>query len=483
LDPTSPEAGVPRRSPRPSPRPSPRAASLGFEYAETIVHTAVSADNTPRDGCAGDNDYGIPSEFLAASTGTSSFSFTDPAAMAAGADESRPEITSIDLSGGSASQVLMGDSEGRVCLYAPPANHPKALPVKQRVPRIWHPAFTRGLDCLRSVEVEARVTRAVLLPRRAPNVTSYMVANAQTVKMYRMREHLDRPKSKSVVPVCSFTGPHNYAPIHSLSLCSDEQTFLSADDFQVQWWHFESGDGAKPFCLADIHPRQGDAFEVSELLTAASFHPTHGSLFIVSSSDGWTSIGDLRDPPSRKKRNYATTLTTRPEHNVVQHSHNDILCSVADAAFLQANYVVTRDYLSLKVWDIRKSSGPTSTLPVHECLAGHIDELYDNDAIFDRFSISVDQQTGTVVSGLYDARVVVWQPESGQEPFYIRGSTNDEGSSAAGATGPLQWSEDPSFTSERVTNVGISGGGSTVAFSSHDKLFVFDRVRSGSTRS
>jgi len=399
------------------------------------------------------------------------------------AEETRPEITSIDLSGGNGSQVLMGDSDGRVCLYAPPANHPKAVPVKQRVPRIWHPAFTRGLDCLRSVEVEAKVHRAVLMPRRAPNVTSYMVANAQTVKLYRMREHLGRPKSKSVVPVCSFTGPHIYAPIHSLSLCSDEQTFLSADDFQVQWWHFEAGDGAKPFCLADIHPRQGDAnFEVSELLTAASFHPTHGSLFLLSSSDGWTSIGDLRDPPSRRKRNYATTLATRPEHNIVQHNHNDILCSVADAAFLQANYVVTRDYLSLKVWDIRKPGAPTSVLPVHECLAGHLDELYDSDAIFDRFSISVDQQTGTVVSGLYDARVVVWQPESGQEPLYIRGSTGEEGATA-GAVGPLQWSEEPAFTAERVSNVGISGGGSTVAFSSHDKLFVFDRVRSGSSRS
>jgi hypothetical protein len=452
------------------PRRSPHASNaLGFEYAETIVHTAVSNDNTPRAGAPA--DYDIPAEFLAAETGSSSFSFANSGAKAGG-EESKPEITSLDL--GNGSYVLMGDSNGRVALYAPPASQAKSEPVRQRVARFWHQAFQREFDVLRSVEVEERVTKAVLLPRRSSNVISYMVSNARNIKLYRMREHLRRPKSKSIVPVHTFTGPHIQAPIHSLSLCSDEQTFLSADDFQVLWWHLDTSESAKPFCLLDIHPE--DMSNVSQLLTAACFHPTHGSLFLVSSSDGWSKIGDLRDPPSRKPRNFATTMTTLPTHNVVQHSHDDILCSVADASFLQSSYVVTRDYLSIKIWDVRKPTEPTSRLPVHECLAGHVDELYDSDSVFDRFGLAVDQQTGTVVSGLYDGQVVVWQPESGQEPLYIRGSFDD---SSTGKAGPLQWSKRADFFSNRITNVGVSGGGSTVAFSSHDKLFVFDRVRAG----
>lgn len=466
LDPLSPE--IPRQSPARSPRH--QTAPLGFEYAETIVHTAVSAESTPRGEVGTGGEYGMPAEFLAASSGESSFVMTGRSN-----DGEKPEITSLDLSSGNCSHVLMGDSEGRVALYAPPASHPRNTPVRQRVPRVWHPAFTRSLNTLRSVTVEARVTKAVLLPPRSSDVISYIVSNAQTVKLYRMREHLGRPKSKTIVPVSSYTGAHEQVPIHSLSLCSDEQTFLSADDFQVQWWNLETSESAKPYCLVDIHPE--DMNNVSELLTAASFHPTHGSLFMVASSDGWSKVGDLRDPPSRQNRRFATTLQTRPEHNIVRHSHDDILCSVADAAFLQANYVVSRDYLTVKVWDIRKPTAPTRQLPLHACLADHIDALYDSDAVFDRFGIAVDQHTGTVVSGLYDGRIVVWQPESAQEPLFIRGNVDG---GATGAVGPLEWSDDPAFFANRVTNVGIAGGGSTVAFSSHDKLFVFDRVRSGS---
>jgi WD40 repeat protein len=459
-----PMDGVPRRSPRP-------ASSLGFEYAQTIVHTGVSNDNTPRLGR--EEQFELPIEFLAAETGSSSFSFaaTKEKGMA---DVEKPEITSLDLSASPNGYVLMGDSNGRVALYAPPPSQLKSEPVRQRIARFWHQAFSREFDVLRSVEVEERVTKAVLLPRRSSSVTSYMVANARNIKMYRMRENLRRPKSKTVVPVCSFTGPHVQAPIHSLSLCSDEQTFLSADDFQVQWWHIDASESTKPFCLLDIHPE--DMSNVSQLLTAASFHPTHGSLFLVSSSDGWTKVGDLRDPPSRRPRKFAHTMTTLPQHNLVQHGHDDILCSVADAAFLQNSFIATRDYLSIKIWDTRNANEPVNCLPVHECLAAHIDELYDSDAVFDRFGLAIDQHTGTIVSGMYDGQVVIWQPESAQPPLYIRGHFDD---SSIGTAGPLSWSEDPAYYANRVTNVGISDGGATVAFSSHDKLFVFDRVRAG----
>jgi hypothetical protein len=144
-------------------------------------------------------------------------------------------------------------------------------------------------------------------------------------------------------------------------------------------------------------------------------------------------------------------MTTLPQHNLVQHGHDDILCSVADAAFLQNSFIATRDYLSIKIWDTRNANEPVNCLPVHECLAAHIDELYDSDAVFDRFGLAIDQHTGTIVSGMYDGQVVIWQPDSAQPPLYIRGHFDD---SSIGTAGPLSWSEDPAYYANRVTNVG-----------------------------
>ncbi|CAD2216268.1 hypothetical protein ADEAN_000372900 [Angomonas deanei] len=42
----------------------------------------------------------------------------------------------------------------------------------------------------------------------------------------------------------------------------------------------------------------------------------------------------------------------------------------------------------------------------------YLDPLYENDSIFDRFPIAVDDISNTVVTGLYDGAVAVWQPLS-----------------------------------------------------------------------
>jgi hypothetical protein len=209
-----------------------------------------------------------------------------------------------------------------------------------------------------------------------------------------------------------FSGPHR-STIHDVSICQDGETFLSVDDLQVFWWHLESDESSsRATCIADVTPSSGNMDDVSQLITSAAFHPSHGSLYLLGRSNGEINIGDLRDPPCRKPRRFDVTMQLRPCHNSVQHpEHNDILTSISSAQFLGDHTVVTRDYLELKLWDTRNpSNGPVAKQGVLTGVAPQLNDLYDCDAIFDRFHVSCDPQSGTVVSGAYAGVFVAWRP-------------------------------------------------------------------------
>ena len=46
---------------------------------------------------------------------------------------------------------------------------------------------------------------------------------------------------------------------------------------------------------------------------------------------------------------------------------------------------MSRDYLTLKIWDIAMESKPVKTINIHDHLRGKLCDLYENDCIFDKF--------------------------------------------------------------------------------------------------
>lgn len=46
---------------------------------------------------------------------------------------------------------------------------------------------------------------------------------------------------------------------------------------------------------------------------------------------------------------------------------------------------MSRDYLSLKIWDINMEKRPVQTVYIHDELQSKLCELYENDCIFDKF--------------------------------------------------------------------------------------------------
>lgn len=65
---------------------------------------------------------------------------------------------------------------------------------------------------------------------------------------------------------------------------------------------------------------------------------------------------------------------------------SEIISSISDVKFSHdGRYILARDYLSLKIWDVNMESKPIKTIPIHDHLRGKLCDLYENDCIFDKF--------------------------------------------------------------------------------------------------
>ena len=91
---------------------------------------------------------------------------------------------------------------------------------------------------------------------------------------------------------CRRTFPHAHAyHINSISLNSDHQTFLSADDLRINMWNLDIP--SLSYNIVDIKPDNME--ELTEVITAAEFHPSSCNLFVYSSSRGSVKLSDMRE--------------------------------------------------------------------------------------------------------------------------------------------------------------------------------------------
>merc|ERR1712100_113261 len=65
---------------------------------------------------------------------------------------------------------------------------------------------------------------------------------------------------------------------------------------------------------------------------------------------------------------------------------SEIISSISDIKFSSdGRFILSRDYLTLKIWDIRQEGRPLKVLPIHDHLRAKLCDLYENDSIFDKF--------------------------------------------------------------------------------------------------
>lgn len=88
----------------------------------------------------------------------------------------------------------------------------------------------------------------------------------------------------------------------------------------------------------------------------------------------------------------------------------DIVSSVSRAKFSPLPddpYIFSRDYLSVHVWDIRNTRTPARSFNVTDYLEKRLCEVYESEAIFDKFDMQVSPDASMVLTGSYNGQAHV----------------------------------------------------------------------------
>lgn len=278
-------------------------------------------------------------------------------------------------------------------------------------------------DYLKSLEIEEKINKIRWLKRRNP-AHFLLSTNDKTIKLWKISErdkringfnlkddfgqHVKSPirelRVPSVVPTeltveatprRIFANAHTYH-INSISINSDQETYLSADDLRINLWHQEVTD--ESFNIVDIKPVNME--ELVEVITAAEFHPSQCNVFVYSSSRGIIRLCDMRAAALCDQH---AKIFEEPEDPFIRSFFSEIISSISGIRFSNnGRYLISRDFVSVKVWDINMNSRPVECYHVHEFLRSKLCSLYENENIFDKFECCFDGSDRYVLTGSYN---------------------------------------------------------------------------------
>ncbi|BGP31745.1 protein phosphatase 2A regulatory subunit cdc55 [Rhodotorula toruloides] len=212
----------------------------------------------------------------------------------------------------------------------------------------------------------------------------------------------------AAVPRKVYANAHAYH-INSISMNSDGETYMSADDLRINLWNLNISD--QSFNILDIKPVNME--ELTEVITAAEFHPVSCNLFGYSSSKGTVKLADMREQALCDKH---AKMFEEEEDPSNKSFFSEIISSVSDVKFSKdGRYLLSRDYLTLRIWDINMENKPVQTINVHDHLRSKLCDLYENDCIFDKFECTWSGDGSHVLSGSYNNFFHIYDTAASQD--------------------------------------------------------------------
>merc|ERR1712076_227237 len=321
--------------------------------------------------------------------------------------------------------LATGDKGGRVVIFQRDPASKKANPRRGEYNvystfQSHEPEF----DYLKSLEIEEKINKIRWLKRKNP-AHFLLSTNDKPIKLWKVSERDKRAEGYNLkedtgllkdpstvntlrVPVLRpmelmveaslrriFANAHTYH-INSISVNSDGETYLSADDLRINLWHMEITD--QSFNIVDIKPANME--ELTEVITASEFHPKECNHFVYSSSKGTIRLCDMRQAALCDTH---AKLFEEPEDPTNRSFFSEIISSISDVKFSNSGrYMLTRDYLSVKVWDLNMESKPIESYQVHEYLRSKLCALYENDCIFDKYECCWSGDDSSILTGSYN---------------------------------------------------------------------------------
>ncbi|WVZ01199.1 hypothetical protein V8G54_027268 [Vigna mungo] len=249
-----------------------------------------------------------------------------------------------------------------------------------------------GIPSLRLPMVVGQSSALLAFPMNAVIVLRLKQAGKNRLNL----QDLVSSHESSLVARCRrvYAHAHDYH-INSISNNSDGETFISADDLRINLWNLEIS--SQSFNIVDVKPANME--DLTEVITSAEFHPTHCNMLAYSSSKGSIRLVDLRQSALCDSH---SKLFEEQEAPGSRSFFTEIIASISDIKFgKDGRYILSRDYMTLKLWDINMDSGPVATFQVHEYLRPKLCDLYENDSIFDKFECCLSGDGLRVATGSY----------------------------------------------------------------------------------
>ncbi|CAA6673084.1 unnamed protein product [Spirodela intermedia] len=205
-----------------------------------------------------------------------------------------------------------------------------------------------------------------------------------------------------------YSHAHEYS-INSISNNSDGETFISADDLRINLWNLEVSNQC--FNIIDLKPPHME--DLVEVITTAEFHPMYCNILAYGSSRGFIRLVDMRKSALCDKN--ARILWNHEDHGS-RSFFSEIISSISDIKFARDGvHILSRDYMSTKLWDLRMDVSPVATYRIHEWIRPKLHELYNSDAIFDKFECCLSNDGLHFASGSYSNMFKVFSYDNGIE--------------------------------------------------------------------
>ncbi|KAI9251070.1 protein phosphatase PP2A regulatory subunit B [Helicostylum pulchrum] len=332
--------------------------------------------------------------------------------------------------------LATGDKGGRVVLF-------ERNESKKSCEYRFHTEFQSHepeFDYLKSLEIEEKINQIKWCKRQ--NSAHFLLStNDKTIKLWKVYERnlktvsessmmtdvdmptgvvgnfgssLSMPKIShqdsivAAIPRRIYANAHAYH-INSISINSDGETYISADDLRVNLWNLDISD--QSFNIVDIKPANME--ELTEVITAAEFHPDQCNLFMYSSSKGTIKLADMRESALCDQN---AKVFEEPEDPSNRSFFSEIISSISDVKFSQdGRYILSRDYLTLKIWDINMENKPIRTINIHDNLRSKLCDLYENDCIFDKFECTFSGDGSHMMTGSYSNDIHIYGRDDDSE--------------------------------------------------------------------
>jgi serine/threonine-protein phosphatase 2A regulatory subunit B len=391
--------------------------------------------------------------------------------------------------------IAVGDKGGRVILFKKAQSAAKGS--SKAIDYSYFSEFQSHeseFDELKSIEIEEKINRIewlnrhyrslFLLTTNDKKIKLWKVYNKEEKKAYGLNleggakgiKALKIPKLKKGGKVVtaqfkkSFQNAHDYH-INSISQSADNEHFLSADDLRVNIWNLSISN--EVYSAVDIPVENME--DLSEVITSASFHPTDPNVFMFSSSKGVIKLCDFRVNSQYDKSAVDYML---PEDSQKRNFFSEIINSISYACFAKnGNYLFSRDYITVKAWDVRKNRTPLANLRLCAYLERKLCDLYESENIFDKFELCSSPDSQFMLTGTYtDSFHVV--DRQGNSAVTLSASFENPKGTVIGTVHTEVDKKPPTLASfdfsRKIQQAAWHPSNQTIAVANHNCLYVFN---------